>query len=574
MQRSTFEQKTEVHCLNLNNLTLDSKIIGALPIVNRFIERLGLEALLNTFLPKGNSQKISNARVITLLIRSVLLERNPLYRISEWASIHEPKLLGLDTAPARCLNDDRVGRSLDALFDVDRASLMTQAVLRVVSEYKLDLSQLHNDSTSITFSGNYTNEPPPGTERKKAAAIKHGHHKDHRPDLKQLVFSLSVSSDGAVPIHYKLYDGNTGDDSTHINTWEALRRLAGRSDFIYVADSKLCTREQMGHLANEGGRFITVLPATRSEDKWMREQVRTRPIDWIECLRRPSRTPGNENVYFGFESPLPSAEGYRIIWILSSQKQEQDARIRQNRIKKTIHQLDRLKQKAGTGELKTSEQITIAVQAVLRKFKTEELFAWSVTEKALETYKQKGKGRPGPDTEYVKSSRSVLSFEVMPSQERIRSEAATDGNFPLITNIEGMSIAEVLEKYKYQPYLEKRHEQLKNALDVAPVFLKDTRRIEAFLFVYFLALVIASLIERELRLAMKAESIETLPLYPEKRKCRFPTSRRALDIFSNHRKSVLFNKQQMIETFFDRLDPLQKQILKLLNVSARHYSFD
>lgn len=569
-----FFQTTEVCLLNPDDLTLDSKIIGALPIINRFIERLGLEELLETFLPASRLQKISNGRVILLLIKSVLLERSPLYKVSDWAAIHEPELLGIGAAPANCLNDDRVGRGLDELFEVDRASLMTHVVLRVVSKYKLDLSQLHNDSTSITFAGEYVNEPPAGKEGKKAAAIKHGHNKDHRPDLKQLVLSLSVSRDGAIPIHCKIYDGNTSDDSTHIDTWEALRRLAGRSDFIYVADSKLCTREQMGHLASEGGRFITVLPATRSEDKWMREQVRTRPIDWVECLRRPSRRPGSENIYFGFESPLPSAEGYRILWILSSQKQEQDARIRQGRIKKTIHHLDRLKQKAGAGNLKTAEQIANAVQGILKKFKTEGLFAWSVTEKPFETYKQKGKGRPGPDTEYLKSSNSKLSFEAMPNQERIQSEAATDGIFPLITNIAVLSIAEILEKYKYQPYLEKRHEQLKSALDVAPVFLKDARRIEAFLFVYFLALVIASLIERELRLEMKNEGIETLPLYPEKRKCRFPTSQRALELFSGHRKSLLFNKGKKVETFFDRLDPLQKQVLKLLNVSTKHYAHD
>ena len=162
----------------------------------------------------------------------------------------------------------------------------------------------------------------------------------------------------------------------------------------------------------------------------------------------------------------------------------------------------------------------------------------------------------------------------MLNQERIQSEAATDGIFPIITNIADMSIADILQKYKYQPYLEKRHEQLKNVLEVAPVFIKDARRIEAFLFVYFLALLIASLIERELRLAMKIEGLESLPLYPEKRKCKSPTSRRALEIFSSLRKSVLFNKQEKVETFFDKLDPLQKQILKLLNIPSRHYTTD
>ena len=46
--------------------------------------------------------------------------------------------------------------------------------------------------------------------------IAFGHNKDHRPDLKQLVYSLAVTADGAVPVHYKTYDGNTSDDKTHI----------------------------------------------------------------------------------------------------------------------------------------------------------------------------------------------------------------------------------------------------------------------------------------------------------------------------------------------------------------------
>ena len=69
---------------------------------------------------------------------------------------------------------------------------------------------------------------------KKALRITHGHNKDHRPDLKQLLFSLTLSADGAVPVHYRAVDGNTTDDKTHIMTWEALRELAGGPDFLPV----------------------------------------------------------------------------------------------------------------------------------------------------------------------------------------------------------------------------------------------------------------------------------------------------------------------------------------------------
>lgn len=61
--------------------------------------------------------------------------------------------------------------------------------------------------------------------------------------------------------------GNTTDDHTHIDTWELLCELAGRRDFLYVVDSKLATAGNMAYLHQYGGRFITVLPQTRREDK-------------------------------------------------------------------------------------------------------------------------------------------------------------------------------------------------------------------------------------------------------------------------------------------------------------------
>lgn len=64
--------------------------------------------------------------------------------------------------------------------------------------------------------------------------ITHGYNQDHRPDLKQLLWILTVSADGAVPVHFRACDGNTTDDQTHIHTWETVRRLVGRRDFLYA----------------------------------------------------------------------------------------------------------------------------------------------------------------------------------------------------------------------------------------------------------------------------------------------------------------------------------------------------
>jgi len=125
--------------------------------------------------------------------------------------------------------------------------------------------------------------------------------------------------------------------------------------------------------------------------------------------------------------------------------------------------------------------------------------------KEVKTYRQKKKGRSGNNTEYVKIVKKQWTFEAMPNGMKIQDGAATDGMFPLITNIEAksLSMSEVLEKYKFQPYIEKRHQQFKSVFDAAPVFLKLPHRIEALMFVYFIVLTLNALIERELRLAMR-----------------------------------------------------------------------
>ena len=83
-----------------------------------------------------------------------------------------------------------------------------------------------------------------------------------------------------MPLHFRAANGNTTDDQTHIDTWKLLCELAGRKDFLYVADSKLATVENMAYLDKHHGRFVTVLPRTRSEDKAFRQSLRERKVTW------------------------------------------------------------------------------------------------------------------------------------------------------------------------------------------------------------------------------------------------------------------------------------------------------
>jgi transposase len=65
-------------------------------------------------------------------------------------------------------------------------------------------------------------------------------------------------------VQFRCTAGNTNDADTHRQTWDTLRAVAGRPDFLYVADSKLCTREAMDHIDRQRCGFVTVLPCQRS----------------------------------------------------------------------------------------------------------------------------------------------------------------------------------------------------------------------------------------------------------------------------------------------------------------------
>jgi transposase len=156
-------------------------------------------------------------------------------------------------------------------------------------------------------------------------------------------------------------------------------------------------------------------------------------------------------------------------------------------------------------------------------------------------------------------------------EEVIAYDHKSDGMYPLLTNDRQLSPREVLEAHKRQPSIEKRFEQLKSVHDIAPVFLKNEGRIEALFFVYFLALLVQAIIERELRRAMRRRRIRELPLYPEERLCKAPSTEQILKLFSLPERHILYQNNKPAAVFHPRLTPLQRQVLSLLGVPERAY---
>jgi transposase len=554
--------------------TLTSSRIAALPILERVLRRLRLEEILRESLPREDQRsRIPTATGLLILVKNLLLSREPLYGVGEWAARHVPELLALTPAQLPALNDDRVGRCLDRLFDADVPTLTLAVATHAVREFAVALDELHNDSTTITFHGDYEGAAQEQTLRGQLRlAVTWGHNKDHRPDLKQLLYILTVTRDGAVPVQFRVQSGNTTDDRSHRATWEFLCQLTGRRDFLYVADCKLATAENMAHVHQHGGRFLSVLPRTRSEDAAFRAAVVAGRIAWRPIHDKFDDAGDLVDQFSICEATAQSAEGYRLIWYHSVRKAELDAAARLKRIERAVQRLSELRRKLTSPRTRyrAKAKVAEAVEAVLRECDVTAWIMVEITERIEEKYRQERRGRPGQKTRYVKQESVRFDLTHRIDLERLDAEARCDGIFPLITNERTMSALELLLAYKQQPAIERRFEQLKTDFAVAPVYLKEASRIQAFLCVYFFVLLVEALLERELRRAMARAGIESLPLYPERRACRRPTARRVIDLFEDVQRHTLVVDEEPPVIFTTELTRVQRQLLRLLGMSEAY----
>ena len=129
----------------------------------------------------------------------------------------------------------------------------------------------------------------------------------------------------------------------------------------------------------------------------------------------------------------------------------------------------------------------------------------------------------------------------------------------------------VLKHYKYQPCVEKRHSLLKSVIEVASVYLKNNDRIEAFMFVYFIAQSLTALIERDIRLEMKNKGVEKIKILPEQRPTGTPTREQICRIFENIFHYELYSGKKTLKTFSDNLLPNQLVVLDLLKIPKNKF---
>jgi transposase len=559
-----------------SQLSVETIRLGPLPIVNHFVHRLGLDSFLDAVVPTTDRRvAVPYAKALGVLLRSILVEREPIYRQQETVLAFGAEAFGLAAAEAKHLGDDRIGRALDRLFDADRASLLTSLAIETVRRFDLKTDELHGDSTTAKLCGAYRSARGRSVRGKRALFITNGHSKDHRPDLKQVLFEMSITTDGGVPLRFRCADGNMNDDLFHIAAWDTLCAIAGKRDFLYVADAKLCSQDNMMHIHRNRGRFVTVIPRNRLEHKQFVEWIRTHEPRWTEVWNRPNPRckNGPRDMWRVFRSPMPSREGWPITWVHSSLLEIAHAESRRSRIAKAVKELDAVEAtlRGSRPRIRHRHDLGKRADGILKHYQVSQYVKVFPADVCEDRYVKDRGGPPGPRPRFKRVPKMKLSLTWNVDDEAVRRDAKMDGIYPLLTNDTELAAEAVLAAHKAQPQIEKRFEQLKSVFQVAPVCLKNEARIEALLTIFFIAMLVQALIEREVRRAMRRNGIDALPLYPEGRNCKRPTAEQILGLFAHVQRCHIIDGGRVLTTQEPEFTDMQRRMLRLLGVPLSAY---
>jgi transposase len=243
-------------------MDVQSYLIGHLGIVAGIFDKLNIAEVIDGILPKRGSRNLLHSVIIKAMILNGLgFTSQRLYLFPNFfMTIPTEKLLGKDIHPAD-LNDDVVGRTLDAIYKYGATELFNEISLQIMRQFSFGTQRIHVDTTNFSVSGKYENDAPDSTD---SIQITFGHAKDGRMDLKRFVLGM-VTNQFGLPLFVKAYSGNKSDKKSIMEMIQKMQQAIDLDDESYwIADSALYTEENIKLLGTET-KWITHIPATIAE---------------------------------------------------------------------------------------------------------------------------------------------------------------------------------------------------------------------------------------------------------------------------------------------------------------------
>jgi len=549
---------------------VQTQTVGFAPILRYYFDQCGIAKIIDDHVELDPRRKIlTHGQAAVAMITAILFQVMQLYRICKFASEKTVLKVLLPQIEAEQYFDDRLADTLDGLFGYGLGDLDMLITGNMIDVFNIENQRCHNDTTSVSMYGDADNN-----KTEQSIQITYGHSKKHRKDLKQFVWSMTVSSDHAFPLFQQAYSGNTADVTTYVEQWQRLIDLIGRRDFLYVADSKLICHQTMAHIHDNHGFFVAPAPMYESYKKVFEDALDNHDRQWlIEYKQRFNR---------GFEVPMDfkyEDKDYRLRMIilfdhgLLARKQK----TLQNRIDKTQKAFEQISTKLNRYKLKNYDAIDKACSAILKKHHTKAFFNYRIINEPITTYKNKHRGRPSKKVkpEQVALVQDHFKIELILDQNALDHALSRCGYYPLLTNQsqEQLSIEDAMLAHKKQYKSEHTFRRAKGPYSIEPVYLHTPERIEAFLLLFKIALQMVVLIERTARKNIRERDYGLDNFMPNRVDVRNPRSEYMLKEFEDIVKGEMPLPDGNTYGFVSELNTLQRDILSVLEVPLNYYEY-
>ncbi len=545
--------------------------VGFAPIIKHFFDQSGIAEIIDDHVDLDpRRKKLTHGEAAVAMITGILFQVSQLYKLCRFAdetTILDVILSGIASGE---YFDDRMADTLDGLFAHGTGDLELLITKNMITQFGIESPVCHNDTTSVSTYGDCDNN-----QTRKSIKITFGYSKKHRQDLKQFVWSLSASSDSGFPLFQKAYSGNTADVDTYVEQWHNLIDLLGRRDFIYVADSKLATHENMAHIHDNDGFFLAPAPMYESYktvfEKAISEHAREILIPYKGKFNRSFEVP----ITFSHEDKDYT---FRMIILFDHGVAARKRHTLENRVKKTYAAFDKLSGNLNKYKLKTEEKIDKACLAILKKYHTTGFFKHRIQNDPVTSYKNKKRGRPKPGekAEKVAVTTDCFSVSIEFNEQSFDKALYCCGYYPLITNKpeDALTLESAMVDHKNQYKCEHLNRRAKSGFRIEPIYLHTPERIEAFLFLFKIALQLLVLIERTCRKSIDERDKGLDKFMPNRKDVRNPRAENLLAAFQYVVSGEVVLPNGKKYGFVSELTRLQKDILSLLGVPHKYFTYD
>lgn len=488
--------------------------IGALAVVAPLLERMNVSQIINQHLPADKQAEYDYGTILSVLIAARMYSPVGLVNVGKWAAESGADVLW--NIPADKLNDDRLGKALDAFF-TQRHSILASFALHVSQELGLAISEVHYDPTHILFHGAYedsetrdtlpTDETIPSDQELPAAHITKGRRMEDAAHGGRMVHAglcTHVDEFGPLPIYGHTVGGNQNGHSAVAEQFALLKKHLRPPELTMISDRGTYSILHLARLHSEGYDALCSAPWDdyRALYDEHRDTLCWREASYLSIEQQRRRKQGSlpqehyELAVLRHRLTDPETKQdfpVRVIYVFSTADQKVSRQQRGRQIEKIQSELEKIQKSVASGNRNTDPaSITRRVERVFGSKQSAKYFSYEMVPLTAKQQAQLPKPRGG-------CRRPTHRFRFSFDKKLQKRDEQYDGLSVLVTTAMQGSTDELFTKFKRQTYAEHANHVFKGPLSVRPVFLKNAHRVEALVFLMIMSLTLYFVLQRTYR---------------------------------------------------------------------------